>query len=106
MLEDIEKVVVFSDDIEWCKKNFKGNNFVFIDGESRYADMCLMSFLHNNIIGISNYGWWGAYLNQNKDKTVIFPEYYYKYIREKEDAYFNKKYFYPDSWTLIDNRRK
>jgi hypothetical protein len=105
MLKDIEKVVIFSDDIEWCKKNFKGNNFVFIGGESRYVDMYLMSSLHNNITATSNFGWWGAYLNQNKDKTVICPAYYYKELPEKRDAYFNKKYFYPDSWTPIDNRK-
>jgi hypothetical protein len=105
MLKDIEKVVVFSDDIEWCKKNFKGNNFVFIEGGSRYSDMCLMSFMHNNIIATSTFGWWGAYLNQNKDKTVICPAHYYTCFPEVEDEYFNRKYYYPDSWITIDNRR-
>jgi hypothetical protein len=105
MLKDIEKVVVFSDDIEWCKKNFKGNKFVFIEGESRNADMYLMSLMHNNITATSHYGWWGAYLNQNKDKRVICPAYFYKYYPDKEEAYYNKKYYYPASWTLIDNRR-
>jgi hypothetical protein len=104
MLEGIEKVAVFSDDIEWCKKNFKGNKFVFIEGESDYVDLCLMSFIQNNIIANSTFSWWGAYLNQNKDKRVICPEYYFKNIPEQEDAYFNKKYLYPDSWTPIDNR--
>jgi len=104
MLEGIEKVVVFSDDIEWCKKNFEGNNFVFIEGESQYVDMCLMSFLHNNIIANSTFSWWGAYLNRNKDKTVICPLYYFKYLPQEEDAYLNKKYLYPESWIKVDNR--
>jgi hypothetical protein len=63
-----------------------------------------MSSLHDNITAISNFGWWGAYLNQNKDKRVICPAYYYKKFSEEEDSYFNKKYFYPDSWEPIDNR--
>lgn len=105
MMKDIEKVVVFSDDIEWCKKEFKGDRFVFIEGESQYADLYLMSLIQNNIISVSTFSWWGAYSNQNKDKRVICPAYYYKKINEEEDAYFNKKYHYPDSWTPIDNRR-
>jgi len=104
MLKGIEKVVVFSDDIEWCKKNFRGNKFVFIEGESQYVDLCLMSFLKNNIIPNSAFGWWGAYLNRNKNKRVICPEYYHRRNPEDEEVYLNRKYLYPDSWTTIDNR--
>ena len=42
--------LVFSDDIEWCKDVFNGDNFVFIDGNPDYIDLWLMSLCKNNII--------------------------------------------------------
>jgi hypothetical protein len=37
-------------------------------------DMFLMSRCSHNIMANSSYSWWGAFLNENKDKTVICPE--------------------------------
>ena len=68
-----DKIVVFSDDIEWCKSNFKGSNFIFIEGEEDYIDLYLMSMCNNNIIANSSFSWWGAWLNNNKNKRVIVP---------------------------------
>ena len=65
--------LIFSDDINWCKENFKGNNFVFIEGEKDYIDLYLMSMCKNNIISNSSFSWWGAWLNQNNEKIVISP---------------------------------
>ena len=65
--------IVFSDDIEWCKENFKGDEFTFIQ-EDDYIDLYLMSMCQHNIIANSSFSWWGSYLNQNKDKIVIAPD--------------------------------
>lgn len=67
------KFYVFSDDIDWCKNNFKGN-FVFIDKQDDYLDMFLMSLCNHHIIANSSFSWWGAWLNKNKDKRVIMPK--------------------------------
>ena len=66
--------LVFSNDIDWCKNNFIGDNFIFISGESDYVDMWLMSLCNNNIIANSSFSWWGAWLNQNEEKKVIAPK--------------------------------
>ena len=68
------KFLVFSDDIEWCKQNFKGNQFVFSEGNSEGEDIALMSMCDHNIIANSSFSWWGAYLNKNKSKKVIVPK--------------------------------
>ena len=80
------KFIFFSDDIEWCKENFVKDNYFFIEGESDYIDLYLMSKMKNNIIANSTFSWWGAWLNSNKNKKVIMPTKWYgpKNI-EKED---------------------
>lgn len=65
---------VFSDDINWCKDNFKGNQFVFIEGNHETFDLGMMAKCENNIIANSSFSWWAAWLNNNKNKKVIMPQ--------------------------------
>ena len=68
---------IFSDDIEWCKKNLIINYDHYFVNESKslpFEDMELMSRCRHNIISNSTYSWWGAYLNNNKSKIVISPK--------------------------------
>jgi glycosyl transferase family 11 len=68
-----EKYMIFSDDITWCKNNFKGNQFVFSEGKNEVEDLSLMMVCANNILSASSFSWWGAYLNNNASKRVIAP---------------------------------
>lgn len=70
---DTELFVIFSDDIEWCKENLKLDNVVYIQEEKDYNELYLMSLCKNNIISNSSFSWWGAWLNENKNKKVIGP---------------------------------
>jgi hypothetical protein len=72
--EKTEKYIIFSDDIEWCKLNFVGDEFIFIENEKDYYELYLMSLCNNNIISNSSFSWWGAWLNQNNKKTIIAPK--------------------------------
>jgi hypothetical protein len=65
--------IVCSDDMAWCKDNFKGANFVFIEGEMDIIDLLIMSKCKNQIIANSSFSWWSAWLNTNKSKKVIAP---------------------------------
>ena len=72
--------VFFSDDIEWVKANFELKNAIYVDNNKEkrsYIDMYLMSKCNHNIIANSTFSWWGAYLNRNKNKTVIMPSKWY-----------------------------
>ncbi len=69
-----DKVLVFSDDIEWCKDVFIGDRFIYIDNEKDYIELYMMSLCKNNIISNSSFSWWGAWLNKNKHKKVIAPK--------------------------------
>ena len=67
---------IFSDDISWCKENFSFlENKIFVDDtKSAFDDLELMQNCKHNIIANSTFSWWGAWMNENKNKIVISPE--------------------------------
>ena len=69
--------VFFSDDIEWCKKQFMDVRGTFIENESEITDLFLMSKCKSHIIANSSFSWWGAWLNPDLKKRVIAPSYWF-----------------------------
>jgi hypothetical protein len=92
--------VVFSDRINWCKKQFPNFNkkFIFIDGNDAIDDLFLMSMMKHNIIGNSTFSWWAGYLNQNPEKIVVSPNSFRDL--QFEPNFPPHDYFLPD-WKLI-----
>lgn len=73
------KCLVFSDDIEWVKENMEIPNALYVTSSlfehyEDWYDMCLMSHCKHNIIANSTFSWWGAWLNNHKNKIVICPK--------------------------------
>lgn len=66
--------VFISDDIEWCKENFKGDNIHYSPFIDEIEDLALMSICDNQIIANSSFSWWGSYLCDFEDKIVIAPK--------------------------------
>lgn len=67
----------FSDDIEWVRNNIPcsfPHIYVSNMGFHDYEELLLMSYCKHNIIAHSTFSFWGAWLNQNKEKIVIFPK--------------------------------
>lgn len=93
------KYLVFSNEIEWTRYNFSFENCIYVDGQNRYQDMCLMSMCHHNITANSCFSWWGAYLNKNEEKKVIVP---YHYLGDSVDEQLKiNGNFYPDTWISL-----
>jgi hypothetical protein len=65
--------IVCSDDIEWCKKHITGNNVFYSDSNNSYIDMAIMYLCDHNIVANSSFSWWGAWLNRNPNKIVLYP---------------------------------
>lgn len=90
-------VLVFSDDIAWCKKNLdnRDHNFIYIDGELDYVDMYMMSLCKNHIIANSSFSWWGAWLS--KHKNTISP---YLWFNPSSKDYDDRD-LVPENWIKI-----
>ncbi len=69
---------IFSDDIDWVKKNLQINfphtYIAHNRGVESYNDMHLMSLCKHHIIANSSFSWWGAWLNPSPNKLVIAPK--------------------------------
>lgn len=111
-LEYLDKIIdknynllIFSDDIEYCKKNLNFNNnirkVIFIENNLDYIDLWLMSLCNHNILNKSTFSWWGSYLNKHEDKIVIAPK--INIFHEKKKQYREAwiKTFYFDDWIII-----
>ena len=90
------KVFIFSDDIQYCKSQFQGNNYIFAENSFDLDDLYLMSLCKNNIIANSTFSWWGAWLNRNENKKVYAPKKWFG-----PNIPFNTKDIIPDSWIKI-----
>jgi hypothetical protein len=65
------KFIVCSDDIEWCKNNFIGSQYLFSESDE-INDLCKMTLCDYAIIANSSLSWWGAYLGRSEN--VIAPK--------------------------------
>lgn len=70
----IEYIFVMSDDIRWCRENLKDDRIVYISGHPDHHEMLLMSLCSHNVISNSSFSWWGAWLGETMDKTIIAPD--------------------------------
>ena len=74
LIGEYDYIFVFSDDIDWCKNNLNFRDMIFMENMSEIEDLFIMSKCKNNIIANSSFSWWGAWLNENKQKKVIAPK--------------------------------
>jgi hypothetical protein len=69
--------VVFSDDIDWCRKEFHFlRNVTFVEGNAGtpWEDLRLMSACKHHIIANSTFSWWGAFLGRDQNGLTYYPK--------------------------------
>jgi len=115
--DDDCEVLIFSDDIDWCKNQefFNGDRFLFSEFEDRYDhlsetndgnikslipyyDLCMMSMCNGGIIANSSMSWWGAWLQTNPTQPIISPQPWFG----KNYDHFNMNDLIPDRWMIQD----
>ena len=95
ILGEERKLLVFTDDVDFCKEQLKEyNNVTYISDICKLSDVqefYIMSKCSCFIIANSSFSWWAAYLNDGKDKVVIAP---------LVDMW--KREFYLNEWFTLD----
>lgn len=90
--------LVFSDDPEWCKTAFIGEQYEFMPVGEPVSDMVAMASCSGHIIANSTFSWWGAYINQ-QSKKIISPDYHQWF--GPGNKHLNTTTLIPDSWIQV-----
>jgi hypothetical protein len=69
-----KRYYIASDDIEWCKKQFCGDQYIFFEIDDDLEQLCLNTLFKNYIISNSSYYWWGSFLSRYEKPFVIAPD--------------------------------
>lgn len=84
-------------DFQWCKENFVGDEYIFIEPQNVIEDFTLMSLCQHNInCHSTSFGWWASYINPNKNKIVVCPKSY-----SIPDDFRSEHGFYPNEWLQL-----
>lgn len=88
-------VIVFSDDPEWCKNEFKEDSFIISPFTDPFYDLCMMTLCDYHIIANSSFSWWGSWLA--KSKQTIAPRKWFA----GEFSNWNTKDLYLKNWIIV-----
>jgi hypothetical protein len=87
---------ITTNNTEKARKMFESyDNFYILDNFNYIEQFFIQTKCENNIISNSSFGWWGAWLNSNKEKTIFAPKKWFK----NQDM--TTKDLYPLKWKVI-----
>lgn len=70
---NIKGVLVFSDDIDYCKSQWV-DSFEYFQFSDERKSLSAMASCSHHIIANSSFSWWGAYLGYNPNRIVVSPD--------------------------------
>jgi hypothetical protein len=90
------KFFIWSNDFTGLNEYFDENEFIFIKNNTNkfINDFNLFKYAKHFIVGPTSFHWWGAWLNQNRNKICVRPP--------DNLNPSNNKNFWPESWIKID----
>ena len=94
-----DRIMFVSDDIEWCKDNFRSEKYMFCDKPYVFKpeiDLYIQTQCKSNVISNSTFSWWGAYLNERVDKVIV-PWPWFKDVNMNQ-----MKTLCPENWIKIN----
>ena len=89
------KFFIWSNDFVGLNEYFDENEFTFIKNNANKSinDFNLFKYAKHFIVGPTSFHWWGAWLNQNRNKICVRPP--------DNLSPSNNKNFWPKSWTEV-----
>lgn len=90
--------LVVSDDLNWCKKNLKGEDVRFVSTGSAGSDLAFLAQCNHSVVSTGSYGWWGAYLAGGE---VV----YYRNFPSNNSwllKQYNRTEYYPLRWVGME----
>ena len=90
--------VFVSDNTEYIKHEFAYLNNKYISNDSEINDFQHLIYADVCIIANSSFSWWGAWLNNRKNKKIYAPEHYLGYLIGKTLP----ENIYPAEWEIVN----
>ncbi len=69
----VKRFLVFSNDLNWCRNSFIGEEFTFIE-DIDYIELFLSNKCTHHIISNSSFAWWSVWLWEMDGTKTIAPE--------------------------------
>lgn len=94
-----KKLLISSDDIDWCRENFSRYDDVRFCDEEPETALFTLARCHGGFIGSnSTFSWWAAYLGEDTvdEHEIIFPSRWWSL------KCTNQEVLLPDRWTKHD----
>lgn len=93
--EDLQQINEIIQELKQTNENIE---FINEPNLEDWEEMILMSICHHNIIANSTFSWWGAYLNTNLNRKILYPSVWFG----KDLANNDTKDLFPNDWIKID----
>jgi len=70
-----KQILVFSDVVTAAKEHLRdiSGNFSYVEGNEYFEDLYLMTQCGDFVCSVSTLSWWGAWLNDRPNKSVVAP---------------------------------
>ena len=99
--DDIKRICIFSDDVNWCKSNFNFNfnntvKIEFVHLSTDIEELCFMKEFKTIVVANSSFSWWAAHLGNNKQ--IYCPVNWFN-----KGCHLNTKDLRPDYWIQIND---
>ncbi len=82
-----ERYYILSDDIAWCRENFKGEQYRFFEIKNDLHQLLTSALFKNYIISNSTFYWWGSFLSVYDTTNIIAPDKWLNGPNVKKEEY-------------------
>lgn len=90
---------IASDDYEWCKKKFVGEQFHFFEIQDDLIQLLVSTLFKSYIMANSTFNWWGSFLSIYPNPSIIAPD---KWLLGKDAKMEQYSLIYRPEMTILE----